>query len=85
MDILVKVPDYDSYSGLRMEWMADPAIDVAINDGEVVISANTDGLRSLASHLLTLSQATVPSGRHIHYSAGSGLDEGSVDLILCKA
>ena len=84
MDILMKVPDYDASTGLRIEWTGDPVIDVAIDNEEVVISANSDGLRSLASHLLTLSQATVPFGRHIHYSAGNELDAASAALVIIK-
>ncbi|MGW3779149.1 Imm32 family immunity protein [Streptomyces sp. NPDC005056] len=50
--------------------------------GEVVIEANAAGLRTLAGHLLTLSQDDVPDGSHLHLEDSNGLADGSVSLVL---
>jgi len=53
--------------------------------GIIVLNANTDGLISLATHLLTLAQPTVPKGSHIHYDAGNELELESKGLTIVKA
>lgn len=50
----------------------------------VIISANREGLLSLANHLLNLAQAEVPCGTHIHLDEYNSLEDGSLDLIVEK-
>lgn len=51
----------------------------------MIISANNEGLLSLARHLLTLVQNEVPIGTHIHLDEYNLLEEGSIDLIVEKS
>jgi len=37
---------------------------------------------ALARHLLTLAQDGIPDGHHIHLEATTGLEDGSVGLVL---
>jgi hypothetical protein len=81
----VTVPDYQPGGPLRFAWADGFRIEVDTSAGEVVIRANSAGLVSLAQHCLTLAQATVEPGSHLHLDAGAGLEPGSTDLILERA
>ncbi len=68
---------------MELHWKDDFSIRVRIEqDGAVVISANEDGLRSLAAHLRALAEEE--AGSHIHYDEGNSLEEGSAELIVEK-
>jgi hypothetical protein len=84
MEITLSVPTYDRYKGIEIKWVDGHQISVAIENNEVIIHANPQGLRTLAIQLLTLAQEGMPSGNHIHLGDSSGLDEGSMDLTLMR-
>ena len=84
MEITVSVPDYDETTGLPDVWEDDSLLKVFIDNGDIVITGNNAGLRSLAGHLLALSQERVPDGCHLHFSSSYGLVEASDQLILEK-
>ncbi len=77
----MEIPAYDATTGLSFVW--DDGFEMAVDTtaAEVVIAANPAGLISLARHLLTLAQESVPDGSHVHLTAGQEL-ESTVDLIL---
>lgn len=50
--------------------------------GEIIIEANTAGLKTLAGHLLTLTRDGTPDGAHLHLEESNGLEEGSMGLVL---
>ncbi|MFG1622110.1 hypothetical protein [Kribbella sp. NPDC049227] len=81
MDVVISVPEYDVQRGLRVEWEDGFEIGVDVDRAEVRVVANRVGLVSLARHLLTLAQAEVSSGTHLHLTADQELDS-AVDLIL---
>ena len=74
----------DPEKGLPMEWDAGFTILVSVEDGQVVVSANAAGLRSLARHLLVLAQETMPVGHRLHLDESNSLEEGSKELIFEK-
>lgn len=49
-------------------------------DGTVVLSANKEGLLSLANHLVALAQQ--PQCGHFHLDEHNSLDDGSAELIV---
>ena len=63
-------------------WVDGFEITVRIDNGTAVISANREGLISLANHLKSLAEE--PSGSHIHLDVYNSLEEGSSELILEK-
>ena len=65
---------------MKMDWMDGFKISVKIGNKEVAISANREGLLSLASQLQKLASG-VP-GDHIHYDQYNSLEEGSMELII---
>lgn len=65
---------------MKLEWKDGFAISVRVDKGEVTISANREGMLSLASHLTLL--ASERPGGHIHYDAYNALEDGSADLIV---
>ncbi|MFI1924729.1 hypothetical protein [Streptomyces sp. NPDC020377] len=63
-------------------WEEGARIEVRNLGSEIVIEANAAGLKTLASHLLTLAQNGTPDGAHLHLEENNGLEEGSVGLVL---
>lgn len=80
----INVPKYDRNTGLRLCWSDGYSIKISMNDNEIIISANREGLLSLTNHLLNLAQTDVPCGTHIHLDEYNSLEEGSLDLIVEK-
>lgn len=82
MEFRYLVPDYDENQGVQREPQGDSRILVKVLADTVVIQSNSEGLITLAKHLLTLAQPHVPDGLHFHYDAGDQLEVGSASLVL---
>lgn len=67
---------------MRIEWIEGFEIRVTSEHKETVITANREGLLSLARQLTAL--AGQPPGSHIHYDQHNSLEEGSSELIFVK-
>ena len=67
---------------MKIEWIDEFSISVKNGDKEVTISANREGLLSLARHFQALAEG-VP-GDHIHYDEYNSLEEGSAEMIIEK-
>ena len=68
---------------MTLDWLDGFTIEVRIDDGKTaVISANREGLLSLAMQLTALADQ-VP-GSHIHYDEYNSLEDGSSELIIEK-
>ena len=67
---------------MRIDWVEGFEIKAAAENSEIVISANREGLLSLAKHLTALADG-VP-GDHIHYDAYNSLEEGSTEIIIVR-
>lgn len=80
----IEIVQYDANKGIQFNWEENFEIEVKNEDGEVIISANSEGLLSLARHLLTLAQNEVPIGTHIHLDEYNSLEEGSIGLTFEK-
>jgi len=80
----INVPKYKRNTGLKLCWHPGFSIKVSSDNNEVTISANQEGLLSLANHLLNLAQTDVPCGTHIHLDIVNSLEDGSLDLIIEK-
>ena len=65
---------------MGIEWIDGFEIKAVAENGEIVISANREGMLSLANHLTALADG-VP-GDHIHYDEYNSLEEGSTELII---
>lgn len=82
MNTSINVPDYSPERGIELQWDEGFEITAQIDGNVVQIKANRAGLVSLARHLLTLAQAEVPAGRHIHLDELNALEDGSCGLIF---
>ena len=80
----IELIEYNEKKGIQFEWDKGFSIRTDVNGGEIVISANSEGLTSLARHLLTLAQSAVPVGSHVHLDEYNSLEDGSVDLMIEK-
>ena len=68
---------------MKIEWISGFEIKAVVNNAEIVISANREGLLSLAKQLTLLADG-IP-GDHIHYDESNSLEEGSAKLIIERA
>ena len=67
---------------MEFEWVDGFEIKVRIEDGAAVISANREGLLSLARHLESLAETEGKD--HFHLDEHNSLEEGSSELIIEK-
>ena len=65
---------------MQIEWERNFSIRVGVRDGEVTLSANRDGLLSLARIFTALAEE--PPGSHIHLDEHNSLEECSSELIV---
>lgn len=79
----IEIIPYDTNKGIELFWEPDSKINVK-SDNEVLISANKQGLISLASHLLSLAQDEITTGTHIHLDEFNSLEDGSCNLVIEK-
>lgn len=68
---------------MTFHWIDGFTVNVAIDGNSVVISANKEGLLSLANHLRTLAEEPTP-GAHFHLDEYNSLEDGSAALIVEK-
>ncbi len=68
---------------MDIQWVDGFTVKVSVYDGKnVVISANQEGLLSLAKQLMAMAAEDV--GSHIHYDVNNSLEEGSSELVIEK-
>ena len=67
---------------MELKWNEGSKISVKVEDGTVVLSANREGLLSLAGHFTALAEAT--PGSHIHFDEFNSLEENSIELIAAR-
>jgi len=84
MIVSLNVPNYFHDTGMILKWESNFKIKVSDINGSILIEANTDGLVSLANHLLNLSQSSVQTGAHLHLDENNSLEDGALDLIIEK-
>ncbi len=65
---------------MKIEWENGFEIETAVENGGIIISANREGLLSLAKQLTALAEAE--PGDHIHYDENNSLEEGSAEMII---
>lgn len=65
---------------MNVEWTDGSRIRVSINNHTAVISANKEGLLSLAKQLAVLAEGA--PGDHVHYDEYNSLEEGSAELVI---
>ena len=65
---------------MEIKWINGFRIHVDINNSAAVISANKEGLLSLAGQLTALAEEL--PGSHIHYDEHNSLEEGSAEMII---
>ena len=67
---------------MKFNWIDGYTLRVSVSGSEVTISANREGLLSLASHLIALAGSPAPD--HFHLDAYNALEDGSAELIVEK-
>lgn len=65
---------------MKIEWVDGFIIKAIVNHDKIMISANREGLLSLARQLVGLADG-VP-GDHIHYDEYNSLEKGSSEMII---
>ena len=65
---------------MELHWEDGFAVAVATGGGATVVSANREGLRSLAGILLALAEEA--PGSHVHLDDFNALEDGSSELVI---
>ncbi|MBQ7501523.1 hypothetical protein IJT93_02240 [bacterium] len=65
---------------MEFKWSESFAIEVKTDGKQVVISADREGLLSLANHLAALAEER--PGSHFHLDEYNSLEENSAELII---
>ena len=65
---------------MELNWEDGFVIRFSVERGLAVLSANREGMLSLARHLAALAEAE--PGAHIHLDAYNALEDGSAELII---
>ena len=68
---------------MDLKWDDGFSIAVSIKDNTAILSANREGLLSLANHLMTLAQDPC-QGAHMHLDQYNSLEKNSAELIIEK-
>ena len=68
---------------MEIKWEDGFEISVSVTEDGAVVSANPEGLRSLAGILMSLAEAA--PGAHVHLDEHNSLEDGSAGLVLCRA
>ena len=66
--------------GMKVDWVDGFEIRVGTHGNELSISANREGLISLARQLMALAEGA--PGDHIHYDQHTSLEAGSHDMVI---
>lgn len=78
----------DKNISFKDAWVEDfeisTRVDTYENSMQIVIIANTNGLKSLANIFLKLSKNEIPPGYHIHLDDLNSLEDNSVEIIFEK-
>ena len=75
-----RYPEDAEDSRMDIQWTDGAEITVRTENGAVVLSANREGLLSLAGQFAAL--AAEKPGSHIHYDAYNSLEEGSAEMTV---
>ena len=75
-----KLTDWDCEIKMKIEWVDGFKIKAVAKNDKIVISANREGMLSLAKQFAAFADG-VP-GDHIHYDEYNSLEEGSTELII---
>ena len=67
---------------MKIDWVDGFEIRVSNTQAEAVISANREGLLSLARQIAALAEEA--PGSHIHYDSCSSLEDGSAEMVVEK-
>ena len=67
---------------MKTEWVDGFEIKALAENDKIVISANREGMLSLAKQLIILADGK--PGDHIHYDEYNSLKEGSAEMIIEK-
>ena len=67
---------------MRIRWEDGFEIHTSTREGEMVISANREGMLSLANILIDLANEN--PGTHIHLDEFNSLEDGSAELVIVR-
>jgi hypothetical protein len=84
MEVKLEVPQYTPEKGIQYKWETGFSIEAKVDKRVITITANKEGLISLANHLINLAQEDVPQGYHLHFDEYNSLEESSFELIFQK-
>lgn len=82
MNINLIIPNYDG-NALDVIWGENAHYSIHTYENQVVLSANKDGLISLAKQMLYMAYNDLPYGSHVHFDSFFTKSENNAnDLII---
>lgn len=76
----VRLDSYAPGKGVTYTWDDDFELTVTVTEGEVLFAGNAAAFRTIARHLLSMTQAY--PGYHIHLEPSQELEDGSAPCII---
>lgn len=67
MKLVIEIPEYDNES-LDIFWEEKSKFSLSIDENTIILSANKNGMISIAKQLLYFAENNLPEGSHVHYS-----------------
>lgn len=68
MDIKLSIPDYDG-NAVDVIWEERADYSVSIDENSVILTANKQGMLSLAKQMIYMAYSNIPDGSHVHYDS----------------
>ncbi len=68
MNINFNIPDYDG-NALDVIWEDNAEFSIKVNENDVVLIANKEGLISFAKQMIYMAYNDLPSGSHVHFDS----------------
>ena len=81
---ILNIPEYSAEKGLKIQWKDNYHIDIEIQNSQVIIQANAEGLISMAMLFVSLADKNVPVNYHVHLDDTNSLEEHSIEMIIQK-
>lgn len=73
------------FEGFRYNYEPGYTMSVTSEDnGDIILSANKEGLISIANLLIQLAEDRFSVGHHFHLNEDNGLGRGSIELTVIK-
>lgn len=83
MKLKIDIPDYDG-NAMDVIWNKGAEYTLDIVDNEIIMTANSCGLISIATQMLYMAYNQLPEGSHVHYDEFFTKINSKYNFVICK-